>query len=265
MNTETILIVDDDREIRTLLSEYLRNAGFTVSAAANAAEMFALLANISPSLIILDVMMPGQDGIAACRELRTRSKVPVLMLTALDEPAERSVGLEIGADDYLGKPFLPRELLARVKAILRRTAETENAYGSLSEPPRNLRFFGVWQVDLDRREVSVQNGEEIVLTSAEYRLLTVFVERPQRVLSRELLLQLTHTESVESFDRSIDVLISRLRGKFGDRARASKFIRTVRSGGYMLVEPVTASSHALAAAKSHDLLVAEAGNAVIST
>ena len=242
MNFETIMVVDDDREIRTLLSEYLRQSGYVVTTAANVVEMFSLLAIISPSLIILDVMMPGQDGLAACRELRAKSAIPVLMLTALGEPIERAVGLEVGADDYVGKPFLPRELLARVRAILRRTVPGAESAGS--SMMRNLRVFGSWQVDLDRCEASTLNGTKIILTNAEYRLLTVFLERPQRVLSRETLLQLTHSESVDSFDRSIDVLISRLRSKFGDMARASKLIRTVRSGGYMFVEPVTASADA---------------------
>jgi two-component system, OmpR family, response regulator len=240
MESETILVVDDDREIRALLSEYLRQSGYTVATAANAVDMFALLANISPALIILDVMMPGQDGVAACRELRAKSSVPVIMLTALGEPIERTIGLEVGADDYMGKPFLPRELLARVRAILRRGPAT----AQLPDKPasRNLRRFSHWQIDLDRCQVFVVNGAEISLTSAEYRLLNVFIERPQRVLSREMLLQLTHSDSAESFDRSIDVLVSRLRSKFGDQARASKLIRTVRSGGYMFVEPVSVAA-----------------------
>jgi two-component system, OmpR family, response regulator len=237
MESETILVVDDDREIRTLLSEYLRQSGYTVATAANALEMFSLLASVSPALIILDVMMPGQDGVAACRELRTRSSVPVIMLTALGEPIERTIGLEVGADDYMGKPFLPRELLARV---LRRGPSTSQPHHQPAT--RNLRQFANWQIDLDRCQVLVLSGAEITLTSAEYRLLTVFIERPQRVLSRDTLLQLTHSDSAESFDRSIDVLVSRLRSKFGDQAQASKLIRTVRGGGYMLVEPVSAAT-----------------------
>jgi two-component system OmpR family response regulator len=250
MNPETILVVDDDREIRGLLSTYLEQAGFVVSAAANAAEMFSHLAIATPSLIILDVMMPGQDGVAALKELR-RSKssgrgssdVPVMMLTALGEPIERSQGLEVGADDYLGKPFLPRELLARVKAILRRTGGLGGAGNTAVPSPesgsRRLRFFGQWCVDLDRQQVLSASGDELFLTGAEYRLLVAFTERPQRVLSRESLLELTHSDSAESFDRSIDVLVSRLRGKMGDTAKTPKLIRTVRGGGYMLVEVVT--------------------------
>lgn len=240
MESETILVVDDDREIRTLLSEYLRQSGYTVATAANAIEMFSLLTRVSPALIILDVMMPGHDGVAACRELRAKSSVPVMMLTALGEPIERTIGLEVGADDYMGKPFLPRELLARVRAILRRGPATAR---SPDQPAaRNLRQFANWQIDLDRCQVFVLGGVEITLTSAEYRLLTVFIERPQRVLSRDTLLQLTHSDSAESFDRSIDVLVSRLRSKFGDQAQASKLIRTVRGGGYMFVEPVSAAT-----------------------
>lgn len=231
------MIVDDDREIRSLLSKYLENAGYTILAAANAAEMFASLKNETPALIILDVMMPGKDGVAACRELRQQSNVPVLMLTALGEPIERTIGLEVGADDYVGKPFLPRELLARVRAILRRTGNGDSPQTTLP-PKRQIKSFAHLLVDLDRCEVSTQAGEVIVLTSAEYRLLLVFLERAQRVLSRELLLQLTHGDAAESFDRSIDVLVSRLRSKLGDQATGSKLIRTVRGGGYMFVEPV---------------------------
>ncbi len=248
MNPETILIVDDDREIRSLLSTYLEQAGFVVSAAANAAEMFSHLAIATPSVIILDVMMPGQDGVAALKQLRDGSPtsrvnrdVPVLMLTALGEPVERSHGLELGADDYLGKPFLPRELLARVKAILRRTSGTVPAGSTVpasAAGARNLRFFGKWCVDLDRQQVLVDDGEELTLTGAEYRLLVAFTERPQRVLSREALLELTHSDNAESFDRSVDVLVSRLRNKMGDTAKTPKLIRTVRGGGYMFVEQV---------------------------
>jgi two-component system, OmpR family, response regulator len=237
MESEIILVVDDDREIRTLLSEYLRQSGYTVATAANAIEMFSLLASVAPALIILDVMMPGQDGVAACRELRSKSNVPIIMLTALGEPIERTIGLEVGADDYMGKPFLPRELLARVRAILRRGPATAQSADKTAN--RHLRQFSQWQIDLDRCQVFVLNGAEITLTTAEYRLLLVFIERPQRVLSRDMLLQLTHSDSAESFDRSIDVLISRLRSKFGDQARTAKLIRTVRGGGYMFIESVT--------------------------
>jgi two-component system, OmpR family, response regulator len=243
MNTEhnTVLVVDDDHELRNLLSKYLDSAGYTVQTAANAADMFAALQEFTPSLIILDVMMPGKDGVAACRELRQQSNVPVLMLTALGEPIERTIGLEVGADDYLGKPFLPRELLARVRAILRRTYT--NAIVAPAAPhKRSLCAFAHIRVDLDRREVMTEQGERIVLTSAEYRLLLVFLERAQRVLSRELLLQLTHGDIAESFDRSIDVLVSRLRSKLGDQATSSRLIRTVRGGGYMFVEAVVAGA-----------------------
>jgi two-component system OmpR family response regulator len=255
MNPETILIVDDDREIRSLLSTYLEQAGFVVSVAANAAEMFAHLAIATPSLVILDVMMPGQDGVAALKQLRDGTAnvklsrdVPVLMLTALGEPIERSRGLEVGADDYLGKPFLPRELLARVKAVLRRTSGLVPVGALNAAGARNLRFFSGWCVDLDRQQVLADTGEELALTGAEYRLLVAFTERPQRVLSREALLELTHADNADSFDRSVDVLVSRLRNKMGDTAKTPKLIRTVRGGGYMFVEQVVSerptASHA---------------------
>ncbi len=242
MNTETILIVDDDREIRTLLSTYMQQAGFTVSTAANAAEMASHLTSTLPSLVILDVMMPGEDGMVALSRLRANratSRVPVLMLTALDEPLERTRGLEGGADDYLGKPFLPRELLARVNAILRRTGEQSVVSVPIEPAGRSQRFFADWCLDMDRQQVTGQGGVELALTGAEYRLLVAFTERPQRVLSREMLLELTHAENVDSFDRSVDVLVSRLRNKMGDTARTPKLIRTVRGGGYMFVETVS--------------------------
>jgi two-component system, OmpR family, response regulator len=251
MNADTILLVDDDREIRQLLKAYLEQSGFVVSTAANAAEMFVHLAATVPSIIILDVMMPGQDGNAALAELRQMPRVgriPVLMLTALGEPLERSRGLEMGADDYLGKPFMPRELLARVNAVLRRVANSgavndgieRDRFASPAAPRR--RYFSNWILDLDRLQVFTETGIEVVLTGAEFRLLAVFTERPQRVLSREALLELTHTESAESFDRSVDVLISRLRNKLGDTARQPKLIRTVRGGGYMFMESVSGNA-----------------------
>jgi two-component system, OmpR family, response regulator len=246
MNTETILIVDDDRDIRALLSTYLQQAGYTVSTAANASEMTNHLASTLPSLVLLDVMMPGEDGLTALAKLRANrqsSRVPVLILTALDEPLERTRGLEGGADDYLGKPFLPRELLARVKAIMRRTGEHTPAAAASSEPlARQKRFFADWCLDLDRQQLLGRQGDEQVLTGAEYRLLVAFTDRPQRVLSRETLLELTHAENADSFDRSVDVLVSRLRNKMGDTARTPKLIRTVRGGGYMFVEAVSSQA-----------------------
>jgi two-component system, OmpR family, response regulator len=267
MATETILLVDDDREIRQLLKAYLEQSDFVVSTAANAAEMFSHLATTVPSIIILDVMMPGQDGVAALRQLRQMpaiSRVPVLMLTALGEPLERSRGLEYGADDYLGKPFMPRELLARINAVLRRTSgvvgngtlaesqvgtadadsrapaqtQTQTQAPTQTHTPRR-RYFPGWIVDLDRLQVFAESGGEVVLTGAEFRLLVAFTDRPQRVLSREALLELTHSDAAESFDRSVDVLVSRLRNKLGDTARQPRLIRTVRGGGYMFLEPIS--------------------------
>ncbi|MBI3715701.1 MAG: response regulator transcription factor [Betaproteobacteria bacterium] len=231
-----LLVVDDDPDLRDLLSEYLGKAGYRVRTAANAREMFISLRGESADLVILDVMMPGQDGVSACRELRTRSAVPVLMLTALGDPIERTVGLEVGADDYLGKPFLPRELLARVRAILRRSG----AQGGLAGAPSRglVHGFVGWRVDYDRRQLTSPQGGYVDLTTAEFKLLGVFLERPQRVLSREFLLEATHGELPESFDRSIDVLVSRLRNKLEDNAKEQRLIRTVRGDGYLFVEPV---------------------------
>lgn len=253
MQPDTILLVDDDREIRNLLSTYLEHAGFVVTTAANAAEMFQRLASTVPSIVIVDVMMPGQDGIAALQQIRATpslARLPVLLLTALDDPLERSRGLEIGADDYLGKPFLPRELLARVKSVLRRSGEFLQPVGE-SAPSiaanaiqRRCRYFARFTLDLDRQQLFDQSGAEVLLTGAEYRLLLAFSDRPQRVLSREALLELTHNDSGEAYDRSIDVLVSRLRSKLGDVARKPSLFRTVRGGGYMFLEPVATKQSA---------------------
>jgi two-component system OmpR family response regulator len=233
-----ILIVDDDREIRELVSSYLKKNGLRVTTAADGRQMRAFLETDSVDLIVLDIMMPGDDGLVLCRELRAgkHKSTPILMLTARSDETDRIVGLEMGADDYLAKPFAARELLARINAVLRRTRML----------PPNLQItevgqllaFGDWQLDTTARHLLDRNGTAIALSGAEYRLLRVFVDHPQRVLNRDQLLNLTQGRESELFDRSIDLLVSRLRQRLNDDAREPAYIKTVRSEGYVLAMPV---------------------------
>lgn len=230
-----ILIVDDHREIRDAVSRYLERNGMRASAARDAVEMDARLATGQYDLIVLDVMMPGEDGLSVCRRLSAEGKVPILMLTALGEDTDRIVGLELGADDYLPKPFNPRELLARIKAILRRASPEEPIAGALSG--RRVAFAD-WELDTDRRVLIGKDGAETALTTAEFRLLTVLLERPRLVLSREQLLDLTSGRAAQAFDRAIDNQISRLRRKIEADPGRPVIITTVRSGGYCLATDV---------------------------
>ncbi|MFE1599284.1 response regulator [Methylobacterium sp. ID0610] len=234
-----VLIVDDDREIRDLLSAYLRKNGLRVSVAADGRQMRAFLEADRVDLIVLDVMMPGDDGLVLCRELRVgkHRATPILMLTARGDETDRIVGLEMGADDYLVKPFAARELLARIKAVLRRTRML---------PPNlqvtevgQLLAFGAWRLDTTARHLIDETGTVVALSGAEYRLLRVFLDHPQRVLSRDQLLNLTQGREADLFDRSIDLLVSRLRQRLKDDAREPTCIKTVRSEGYVLAVPVT--------------------------
>ena len=235
--TPHILVVDDHRDIRDAVSRYLERNGMRASAARDAAEMDARLAMGQYDLIVLDVMMPGEDGLSVCRRLSAEGSVPILMLTALGEDTDRIVGLELGADDYLPKPFNPRELLARIKAILRRSAPMEPIAGTLSG--RRVAFAD-WELDTDRRVLIAKNGAETALTSAEFRLLTVLLERPRLVLSREQLLDLTSGRAAQAFDRAIDNQVSRLRRKIEPDPSRSTIITTVRGGGYCLATDVRA-------------------------
>jgi two-component system, OmpR family, response regulator len=243
--SDHILIVDDDRELRELLAEYLRKNGFQVSAAADGRQMYQALAVEPVDLIVLDLMLPGEDGLVLCRNLRAgkAGTTPVLMLTARSDDTDRIVGLEMGADDYLGKPFVSRELLARIRAILRRTRMLPPNL-RITEPARTLAF-GQWRLDTTARHLIDDAGTIVSLSGAEYRLLCVFLELPQRVLSRDQLLNLTQGRDAEVFDRSIDLLVSRLRQRLRDDAREPRYIKTVRSEGYVfsaavdLTEPVS--------------------------
>lgn len=233
-----LLIVDDDEDIRSLLQQYLEKSGFKVSTAANGRQMRAALASASVDLIVLDLMMPGEDGLTLCRELTAKAShpVPILMLTARNEEADRILGLEMGADDYLTKPFASRELLARVRAILRR-ARMIPAQLRLSETDHLLRF-GSWTLDTHACHLLDDSGAFVSLSGAEYRLLRVFLDHPQRVLTRDQLLGLTQSREAEYFDRSIDILVSRLRKRLRDDLREPVYIKTLRSEGYIFCSAV---------------------------
>lgn len=229
-----ILIVDDDAQIRDLLSDYLSGFGMTATAVADGAQMEAALADGSFDLVILDLMLPGEDGLTLCRKLRAHSGIPILMLTARGEIADRIVGLEMGADDYLVKPFEPRELVARIQSILRR------AQGTATQPGRpggdSVRFAG-WILQISLRQLVSGKGVVVPLSNAEFRLLSVFLEHPRRVLSRDFLLEEARGRNMDLFDRSVDILVSRLRQKLHEGSPneedAAALVKTVRGEGYM--------------------------------
>jgi two-component system, OmpR family, response regulator len=229
-----ILVVDDDPELRKLITDFLSGHGYRVLSAQNAAEMRSVIDSQRPDLVILDVMMPGEDGLSAVRRLANEQGPPVIMLSALGSDTDRIVGLEIGADDYLAKPCNPRELLARVRARLRRRHAGESASARESQ----LFQFAGWRLDILRRDLRDPTGIFIDLSDGEFALLRSFVEHPQRVLSREQLLEYAHGNARDVFDRAIDSQISRLRRKLNDRS-PEELIRTVRNEGYMLLPKVT--------------------------
>lgn len=230
-----LLVVDDDREIRDLLSRFLSRHGYRVTMAKDAREARRLVADARIDLMILDIMMPGEDGLSLCRDMRAKSTTPIIMLTAMGEDTDRIVGLEMGADDYMPKPFNPRELLARIKAVLRRA-------GGLGQPDvadrgKVLRFAG-WTLDLARRRLESPGREPIELSTGEFDLLVAFAERPQRVLNRDQLLDLARGRAAIPFDRSIDVQVMRLRRKIETDPRSPQLIATVRGGGYVFTPTV---------------------------
>jgi two-component system, OmpR family, response regulator len=235
--TPNILVVEDDRETRTLIAKYLRTNACNVVTAADGREMARAMTNHRIDLLILDVMLPGEDGLSLCRKVRAESQVPIIMLTARGEDVDRIVGLEMGADDYMPKPFNPRELLARINAVLRRQQAAQNA--STIEGAAALSFQG-WHIDLRLRELRNPEGARVAVTSAEFDLLRTFCERPGRVLSRDSLLDLTQGRNAGSFERSIDVLVSRIRRKIEPDPQEATLIKTVRSGGYVFTPRVEA-------------------------
>jgi two-component system OmpR family response regulator len=238
-----ILVVDDDQEIRTLLADYLERNGYRVSVLPDGRELLRVVGSRSIDLLVLDLMLPGVDGLTLCRDLRARSRLPVLILSARGEDVDRIVGLEMGADDYLAKPFHPRELLARIRAILSRAGHGE-------QPPdvAGYRFDGHY-LDLLRRSLVRDDGTKVALSGAEFELLAIFLARPNRVLSREMLVDLTQGRDAPAYDRSIDVRVSRLRQALGDSGE-TRLLQTVYGEGYILTAKVEAGPALTQAASS---------------
>ena len=233
-----ILVVDDHRDIRDLVGKYLAKHGLRVSTAEGGAAMRRLLKASAVDLVVLDVMMPGEDGLSLCRHLRETTDLPVILLTAMAEETDRVIGLEIGADDYVTKPFNPRELLARIKAVLRRAQSLPPQ--RRAAPASRLRF-GPWTFDPARRELLDTEGTAVPLSTAEFQLLGAFLAHPNRVLSRDQLLDLTQGRAAKVFDRSIDNQVSRLRRKIEADPKKPVLIKTVWGGGYTLAAEVEPS------------------------
>ncbi|MCG6657404.1 response regulator [Halomonas campisalis] len=235
----TLIVVDDDPEIRELLADYLGRHGYRALVAEDAEALHRLLAHEIPDLLIVDIMLPGDDGFTICRDVRRDSQVPIIMLTASADETDRILGLELGADDYLGKPFNPRELLARIKAVLRRVRGNQQ-----SQDPARARLvsFGGWRLDRMTRELIDQQELRTPLSGADFQLLQVFLERPEQVLSRDALFELTRGRPAPPLDRSIDVHVCRLRQRLGEDAQHHQLIRTVRGAGYVLTARVEALS-----------------------
>ncbi len=236
-NGPHILIVDDHREIRDLVSRALTKEGFRVSTAADGRAMQKILADGHIDLILLDLMLPGEDGLSLCRTLRAESNIPIIMLTAKGEEIDRVIGLEMGADDYLAKPFGSRELVARIKAVLRRSQERISKEGSEQRP--NSYHFERWGLDTGTRALLRDDGVTVPLSTGEYDLLIALVERPQRVLNRDQLLDLARGRSAAGLDRSIDTQVSRLRKKLERDPADPQLIKTVWGGGYIFTPTVS--------------------------
>ena len=230
-----ILVVDDDPGIRDVVSEFLTRHGFSVDTAGDGREMERAMAKQRPDLVVLDLMLPGEDGLSICRRLARPDGPAVIMLSAMGEETDRIIGLELGADDYLAKPCNPRELLARIRAVMRRRREPR----ALDETLGAACEFAGWRLDLVRHELRSPQGVVVNLSSGEFSLLRAFVERPQRVLTRDQLLEVARGPQSDAFDRAIDVQISRLRRKLEDSGGEIELIRTVRSEGYIFTPKVT--------------------------
>lgn len=229
-----ILVVDDDQEILSLLEQYFTKSGFSVATASEGQEMLRYLNDQEPNIIILDIMLPGDDGFTLCRKVRQTSNVPIIMLTANSEEMDRVIGLELGADDYIGKPFSPRELLARVKALLRRSEVT----ASSMQPTRYIRF-NEWRLDMQTQSLLHDNGEHLELSGSDYRLLQLFLQHPNEILNRDMISDATRGRESLPMERGIDVQISRLRQRLGDNGRNRRIIKTIRGSGYTLVAQVS--------------------------
>ena len=234
-----ILVVDDDAEIRNLLQEYLQKQGYRVTAAADGKALRAGMDTLRPDLVILDLMLPGEDGLALCRDLRARSEVPIIMLTARGDDTDRIVGLEVGADDYVPKPFNPRELVARIRSVLRRARSLPD--NLKPEEVRGFRFAG-WKLDVATRNLTSPAGVVIPLGGTDFRLLKIFLDHPNRVLTRDQLIDFMLSRDAAPFDRAIDVQVSRLRHRLADDAKEPGIIKTVRGHGYVFAAQVEAES-----------------------
>jgi two-component system OmpR family response regulator len=233
-----ILFVEDDAGIRGLVADLLKQNGYQVSVAQDGEAMHPLLAAGNVDLLILDIMLPKEDGLSLCRRVRSAGNLPIIMLTARGSEIDRVVGLEMGADDYLSKPFSTHELLARVRAVLRRA----RSYApTRPDGPRAVLTFSGWQLDPARRRLNSPDGMRVALTSGEFDLLLAFCEHPNRVLTRDELAELARSRISTSLDRSIDIQVSRLRRKLEDNPKDPEFIQTVRSGGYIFTAEVTAA------------------------
>ena len=233
-----MLFVHDDGEILSLLKKFFVQHGYQVDVAAHGEAMWAAIAQAQPDTVILDLMLPGEGGLSLCQKVRAQMGMPIIMLTAMAELRDRIVGLELGADDYLTKPFAPRELLARLRALQRRVGERQVP---VSEPSRPIIGFAGWHLDITARELRSPENVMIPLSGGEFDLLLVFLEHPQRILTREQLIDLTHGQGHDAYDRSIDVQVSRLRRKIEPDSRRPDLIRTVRNGGYMFTAKVSRS------------------------
>ena len=238
-STDHVLVVDDDLEIRSLLRDYLQKNGYRVTAVGDGKGMWAAIDDARPDLIVLDVMLPGEDGLTLCRDVRARSQIPIIMLTARGEETARIVGLEMGADDYVAKPFSPRELLARIKSVMRRTrALPDNLQ---PDAARSIRFAG-WTLDVATRNLVSPAGVVVALSGTEFKLLRIFLAHPDRVLNRDQLIDLMLSRDASPFDRSIDVQVSRLRHRLEEDAKEPAIIKTVRGEGYVFAAAVETST-----------------------
>jgi len=231
-----IAVVEDDPEISRMMTSYMADNGFEVTAARSGRDLDRVMSAGKFDCVILDVGLPGEDGLSICRRIRGKSSVPIIMVTGRGTDTDRIVGLELGADDYLPKPFNPRELLARVRAVMRRST---NAEPPQAQAPESLMFEG-WRLDMARRQLFAPDGAPKSLTSGEFNILSIFCQNPRKVLSRDDLLELLHGRAAAVFDRSIDVQISRLRRKIETNLKDPSFIKTVRYGGYFFTPGVTA-------------------------
>ena len=234
-----VLVVDDDLDIRSLLRDYLEKNGYRVTAVGDGKAMWAAFDEARPDILVLDVMLPGTDGLTLCRNVRARSGIPIIMLTARGEETDRIVGLEMGADDYLPKPFSPRELLARIKSVLRRARTLPD--NLQPEAARRICFAG-WTLDIATRNLLSPAGVVVALSGTEFKLLRIFLAHPNRVLNRDQLIDLMLSRDASPFDRSIDVQVSRLRHRLDEDAKEPAIIKTVRGEGYVFAAAVEVST-----------------------